>query len=192
MTRNTSEKTVGIKSSGLGVINETRVQLRLLEMGVHVLVPIGHDHPFDLVAYEHGQFCRIQVKTARDGIDAQRRHNGSIVISAYSMVDKKGGGGFKEQKVLTTEDCDVIIAYYYRLDKFYIVRPGQTTFWLRYTDAKNGNKIKIREADDYELRRPDQLFSIISKTKEQSHVADTPIDRPLPKFENMPLFTTSL
>lgn len=158
-------------------------------MGLHVLLPIGHDHPFDLVAYHNGEFSRIQVKTARDGHDARGRINGSIVIPAYSMVDRKGAKGIKEQKILTRGDCDVIVAYYERLDKIYAVRPGQATFWLRYTDTKNNNRVTSRQSDDYELRSLSQIFVGQNDTKvEVCHVVDTPRIQHFPSIDNMPLF----
>lgn len=143
-----------MKTTQRGLLSEIAVQHRLLEMGVRVLVPVGHDHPFDMVAYGEGRYSRIQVKTAREGLFHGKR-NGTLFIPCFSMVDRIGG---KTVKGLTAADCDVIVAHHPAENKFYVVQPGLGMMSLRYAPTKNGNVRNIRWAKDYELVVLEQLF----------------------------------
>lgn len=143
-----------MKTTSRGLLSEIAVQLRLLELGAHVLVPVGHDHPFDMVAYAEGRYSRIQVKTAREGL-FHGTPNGTLVIPGYSMVDRVGG---KRVKPLTKDDCDVIIAHHAAGQRFYVIRPGVGMTSLRYEPTRNGNVRKIRWAVEYELVRLEQVF----------------------------------
>jgi hypothetical protein len=177
------ETIIRLKTTDRGLLSEQRVQLKLLEMGVHVMTPLGQDHPFDLVAYHAGEFSRIQVKTARDGKDKFSRSNGTIMIPAFSTIDRKGG---KFTKILTAEDCDVIVGYYPRNQSFYVVLPGKHQHYLRYSDQRHTANEKTRLAVDYELRTIQQLFP--HTLKSNGHVTDTRPDDHSPYEKILPLF----
>ncbi len=96
-----------MKTTQKGLISEAKVLARLVELGAKVLLPYGHDHPYDIAADVDGRLVRIQVKTARPCI-WRGKPNGSVMASGTSIVDRVGG---KVTKVLTPEDCDFIAAY---------------------------------------------------------------------------------
>jgi len=161
-----------------------RVQLKLLEMGVHVMLPVGHDHPFDMVAYHAGEFSRIQVKTARDGRDKDRKTNGTVLIPTYSTVDRKGG---KFTKLLTKEDCDVVVAYYPRHQTFYVVPPGKHVWMLWYSDYRHTANSRSFDAVDFEFNNVQQLFPHVRAASAWESAPARPDDR-FPTERILPLF----
>ncbi|NOG70436.1 group I intron-associated PD-(D/E)XK endonuclease [Roseicella sp. DB1501] len=141
-----------MKTTQRGLMSELAVQRRLIELGAAVLVPVGHDHSFDMVAHWEGRYSRIQVKTARIGL-FHGKPNGTIVVPGYSMV-----GRGKRVKQLSNTDCDVIVAHYPAGERFYAVPPGIGMMSLRYEPTRNGNSKLIRWATDYELVRIEQVL----------------------------------
>jgi hypothetical protein len=144
-----------MKTTERGLLTEAKVLAKLIELGASVLLPYGHDHPFDLVVYEGNRFVRVQVKTARDGTD-KGRANGSVLIPACSVVDRIGG---KVSKILTADDCDVIVGYHPVLDRYYCLKPtGQSRYQLRTEAPRNNQTRGIRLAQHYELLSLIQIF----------------------------------
>ena len=128
-----------------GTLSELRVKARLVELECRLLDPVGHDFPFDVVAYHCGRFSRVQVKTAREG-RWRGAPNGFIAIP---------GGG---RTVLTAEDCDVILAWHEERGVVYAIPPGAGRLYLRTAPALNGQALHVRPAADYELRAVRQLW----------------------------------
>lgn len=144
-----------MKTTDRGLLSEASVQLRLIQLGVKVLVPVGHDHGFDLVAHAERRFCRIQVKTARRG-SHRGKPNGVLLVNGYSVVDRVGG---KRTKRLTEADCDAIVAYDPTDGRCYVLKPGLGRITLRLAATGNQQARKVRWAHDHELTSPDQLFA---------------------------------
>lgn len=143
-----------MKTTERGLLSEVHVQLRLLALGAKVLLPVGHDHGFDLVAYADGRFCRIQVKTARQG-SFRGKTNGTLLVNGYSVVDRIGG---KRTKRLTGADCDAIVAYDPVTERCYVLSPGLGRITLRQAATANKQARKLRWADDHEMKGLDRLF----------------------------------
>jgi hypothetical protein len=143
----------GTKTTERGAMSEAMVAAKLMRLGASIFTPaFGHDHPFDLIAHWNGTLSRVQVKTAWDG------DNGSILISGQRVVDRQGG---KQQPVITTTDCDVIVGYHLETDVAYVIRPvGKTRYQLRRTPAKNGQIIGIMYEQDFRLISLDQIKPI--------------------------------
>lgn len=83
-----------------GLISETKVVLRLLELGAEVFMPLGHDHRADLIVVAGPQVARVQVKSAR----VRGVHDNLFVQARFLVYGKP-------QAPLTREHCDVIVAY---------------------------------------------------------------------------------
>jgi len=131
-------------------MSEAMIAAKLMRLGASIFTPaFGHDHPFDLIAHWGGGILsRVQVKTAWDS-------EGCILISGQRVVDRQGG---KQQPVITTADCDVIIGYHLETDVAYVIRPvGKTRYQLRRTPAKNGQIIGIMYEQDFRLASLDQI-----------------------------------
>ena len=142
-----------MKTTTRGLLTELRVQAKLAEMGAHLLVPLGHDHPFDLVAYQDGRFSRIQIKTMRYGRAACQR-NGTLFMSFSS-----NGVGGKTVKCLTAAECDVVVGWHPETGLFYAAVPtGGRGVHLRVTPALNNNTRLVNNAATYELTSLDQIF----------------------------------
>ncbi len=143
-----------LKTTARGLLSELRVQIRLTEMGISLFLPLGHDHPFDLVAYMGGRWSRVQVKTMRYGAWAGKP-NGTLYMSFSSVVDRAGG---KVPKMLTTADCDVVVGFHPDTARFYAVPPtGRRGIYPRITAALNNTKL-VNDAAAFELTSLDQIF----------------------------------
>lgn len=148
---------LGVRTTARGTVSELRVKARLVELGAQFLEPVGHDFPFDAVAYHRGAFSRVQIKTAREG-RLHGRPNGSIAVSGCSV------GQDGRSRVLTPDLCDVILAWHEERQVAYALPPARSRFFLRTRgDIKPGTADwgyarAIRVAEDYELRSLDQVF----------------------------------
>ena len=91
------------RTTSRGLISETRVLLRLLEIGCEIFVPWGHDHKgADLVAIYRGVVRRVQVKTLYTA------RGKTPVIRASSVIYRQNR---PIAKIVKPEDCDVIAAF---------------------------------------------------------------------------------
>ena len=144
-----------MKTTARGLLTELRVQVRLAELGAGILLPAGHDHPFDMVAYRAGRYSRVQAKTLFPGRWGGRA-NGTLRLSLSSVVDRAGG---RATKVLTPADCDVVVGFDPDGERFYAMVPDRRAMvFLRLTPTLNNNTKRINLAVDYELTSLDQIF----------------------------------
>jgi hypothetical protein len=98
------------RPSHRGLISETKVILRLLELGAEVYVAWGHDHRADLIVVAGSRVARVQVKSAR-----ARGANDNLFVGARFLIYGKPQGS------LTQEHCDVIIAYSPAKDDCFVI-----------------------------------------------------------------------
>ena len=89
------------RSTGRGLISETRVLLRLIELGAEVFVPWGHDHKADLVLIHSGVTQRVQVKSVYT-------KDGRSVVKASSVIYRQRRA---IAKVIQPGDVDLIAAF---------------------------------------------------------------------------------
>ncbi len=121
-----------------GSIAELAVASRLMRDGWCVLVPFGENARYDLVAEKEGRFLRVQVKyvTPKDGkLYVNCRSSNNWMVIHYSA-----------------KEIDVIAAYDSRSEKVYFVPIDQirkSAMSLRLTDARNGQKAKVRYAKQF-------------------------------------------
>lgn len=126
-----------------GSISEYRIIIKFLELGCHVLQPIGDNNRYDLVVERIDGFKRIQCKTAS-------LRNG-VVNFRVSNVGKKNG--FIISKTYKNQ-IDYFAAYCPQNDKIYLVNikdTGKRECKLRITEPKNNQKKLIKYAKDYEM-----------------------------------------
>lgn len=111
-----------------GAIAETKVMLRLLELGAEVFIPWGHDHRADIIAASGNRLCRIQVKSAR-------RAGRKLSVRATSTIRIQGK---VRTVVLRPEDCDLVVAYCPTTDRCFAIRvTGRTDYPIGLDDQLN-------------------------------------------------------
>jgi hypothetical protein len=119
-----------------------KAQLDLFEQGYMVLVPQTEHAPFDLVAYRHSIFKRIQVK--------YRSLDKRGVLTVYfrsSWADRHGS----HTNYVNKEAIDLYCIYCPDTDKCYYFDPkklGQSVS-LRVEAPRNNQKSKINRLVDY-------------------------------------------
>lgn len=104
---------VGASAVRMGLLAELEVQKRLLGFGLDVLTPITPDAPFDCVARLNGAFSRVQIKSARP--------QGELGLKINTYIGKETRRG------LTSQDCDVIVAYAREANECYVCYPNGKT-----------------------------------------------------------------
>ena len=95
-----------------GNITELKVQLRLLEMGYNVFVPIGDGNKIDLIAIKDGSIDRIQVKTSR-------MCRNVYIFNAYSTSRTRSLNGKKPKVKYTKNDIDYMATF--KNEEFYLI-----------------------------------------------------------------------
>ncbi len=108
------------------------------ENGWQVLLPLGENHRFDLVAYKEGKFIRIQVKyvTPKNGrleVRCASSNNWSILRYKPEEIDAIAAFNAANKDV-----------YFIPVDEI-----NNSAFSLRLQPAKNNQKQNIHNADDY-------------------------------------------
>lgn len=117
----------------------------LLRAGKSVLRPFGDNQRYDLVVDEgDGKFTRLQCKTARikDGV---------LMFDTCSSQSHRGKG-----KQHYRGQVEAFAVYSPDLDRVYVVpveQVGTRSASLRVTSSGNGQKKKVRLAQDFELSR---------------------------------------
>lgn len=116
-----------------------RVVARLIENGYKVLMPIGEDNRYGLVAERENRFIRIQVKyvTPKNGaMEVNCRSSNNWSVLCYSE-----------------KEIDVIAAYNGKTGDIYYIPVSEinkSTFKLRIEQSKNKQKMNVHIASDFE------------------------------------------
>jgi len=125
-----------------GDIAETYVLYLLIQNGLHVLLPWGEDHRFDMVVEKDGVYKKVQIKyvSARNGVlEVPIRSCNNYKVIHYSP-----------------EDVDIIAAYHAETQKVYFVPlkniGNRSSLKIRLSSAKNHQQKKIVLASQYEAR----------------------------------------
>jgi PD-(D/E)XK nuclease superfamily protein len=119
---------------------------RLLQHYEAVLLPFGNGRRYDLVVDDGKNFLRIQCKTGR-------LRSGCVIFNAHSTHWARGQAdrGYKGQ-------ADFFGVYCPELTKVYLVPVDdvpETYGSLRVEPVRNGQKLGVRWAAQYELRQED-------------------------------------
>jgi PD-(D/E)XK endonuclease len=128
-----------------GDLAELKVAADLLERGCQLSIPFGEDCNYDLIADAGPVLHRIQVKYTES--------NGEIVLircRSHSLTK----GKIRHTKHYTAETVDWIAVYDRTTDRCYYcpsseLGSGRCELSLRLVPARNGQRIGVRDADDY-------------------------------------------
>lgn len=129
-----------------GDLAELKVATDLIDRGCRISIPFGEDCDYDLIADYEGRLHRVQVKYTRS--DGR-----SILIRcrSHSLTN----GRVRVTKLYTPSMIDWI-AVYDRTSEHCFYCPskelgvaGRATLTLRLQPARNGQRLGIRNAEDY-------------------------------------------
>jgi hypothetical protein len=128
-----------------GDLAEMKVAADLLDRGCHLSIPFGEDCDYDLIADTGPLLHRIQVKYTES--------NGEVIVvrcRSHSLTK----GKIRQTKHYTAETVDWIAVYDRTTDRCYYcpaseLGTGRCELSLRLVAARNGQRLGIRDADDY-------------------------------------------
>lgn len=129
-----------------GDLAELKVAVDLIDRGCRISIPFGEDCDYDLIADYEGRLHRVQVKHTRS--------DGQVVLvscRSHSLTN----GRVRATKRYTAEMVDWIAVYDCTSERcFYcpsreLGPAGRATLTLRLQPARNGQRIGIRNAEDY-------------------------------------------
>ncbi len=128
-----------------GDLAELSVAVDLLRRGHKIAIPYGEDCDYDLILIRGGQLERVQVKHARsDG----------AVINVRCHSHSLTNGKIRRTKHYTAKTIDLLAVYDATSDRCYYVPAkelgaGRSSFHLRLTPARNGQRLGTRPAEHY-------------------------------------------
>jgi len=121
-----------------GDLGVAKVHADLVSKGFTVLFPATEHAPFDLVAYEAGQFHRLQVRY-------RSARAGAVTVKFRSMwTDRNGTHMTPTDKAA----IDAVCIYCPETDGCYYVRPAEhgASVTLRITPSRNGQQLGVLDA----------------------------------------------
>jgi hypothetical protein len=124
---------------------EASVLRALVDNGLHVLVPFGDGHPYDLVIHvpQSAAFLRIQCKCARP------TGNGCIYFNSRTTDHGRG-------RLSYSGLADLFGVYAPLTDGVYLVPVGEIVGYegrLRLSPTRNNQRHRVRMAVDYEVQQ---------------------------------------
>jgi hypothetical protein len=125
-----------------GDVTEAAVLAALVRHELHVLIPFGHDGPYDLVVdVDDGVFIRVQCKTARHTSPDRIEFNSCSTDHGHGTRDYVGR-------------ADVFGVHCPALDRVFIVPVAEAVrhkTTLRLTPTRNNQRRRVRRADAYDV-----------------------------------------
>jgi PD-(D/E)XK endonuclease len=130
-----------VETNTKGNVTEATVLQALVALGLHVLVPFGGGHPYDLVVHlPTGAFLRIQCKTAREV-------GGCAQFNSRSTDHGRG-------RLSYVGRADLFAAYFPPTRAIYLVPVSEADLCfvsLRLVPTRNNQRRGVRLAADYEI-----------------------------------------
>ena len=134
-----------MNSKDKGLIAETKIAARLLELGYTVLQPMGDNTRYDLVAEKGGEFSRIQCKWA-----CMRR--GVLIFNTANTVSRARGREIRKQ--YTSDEIEFFGIYSPDTQECYLIPVENAPMGhgqLRIAPTKNNQEKNVVWAKNYAL-----------------------------------------
>jgi hypothetical protein len=132
-----------------GAIAETAIGHAAVKLGIEFYRPIAEGERYDLIFNLGACLLRVQCKWAR-------RREGVVAVRCYSC--RRTAVGIC-RRGYTAHEIDAIAAYCPDTDRCYLLPAklveGRNELWLRLDPTRNGQKLGIRWADEYDFTRLD-------------------------------------
>lgn len=128
-----------------GNLTELQCITSFYELGYQVSIPYGENSRYDFIADINGKLIRVQCKTSHI-VD----NNGSIEFATRSS---RTNATRNIQRTYTADEIDYFCTYWQ--GKCYLIPVNETASSskkLRFNAPKNGQKVGITYAYDYELK----------------------------------------
>ncbi|MGN6413033.1 group I intron-associated PD-(D/E)XK endonuclease [Flexivirga sp.] len=121
-----------------GDLGTAKAHADLVASGFTVLFPATEHAPFDLVAYRHGEFHRVQVKY-------RSSRAGAISVNFRSVWADRHG---THTKRIYKSEIDYVCIYCPETDECYYIRPDdhQQSVTLRVVPSRNAQRKRVLEA----------------------------------------------
>jgi len=133
-------------TSHVGEISRTQIIAALTLQGKSLLLPLGDHQRYDLAIDEGGRLLRVQCKTGH-------LIRGAIVFNPCT-INSRGKEGGCIRKAYSEEEIDLFGVYCPDNHRCYLVpvtATRRTGCSLRIEIPRNGQKTRIRWAEDYEI-----------------------------------------
>ena len=127
-----------------GNLTELQCIAAFYELGYSVSIPYGENSRYDFIADVGNKLLRIQVKTSTVAED------GSYI--EFSCRSSRSNSSGCSNRRYTTEEIDYFATYYNNQCYLIPITECYASKKLRFCPPKNGQKIGINFAIDYELR----------------------------------------
>lgn len=135
-------------TKAIGEITEAVVLAEFLKAGFPVLLPFGENRRYDMVVEVGGSFLRVQCKTASPCGNGDKS---CIRFHAYSH--RLVSGEFRGREAYR-DQADLFAAFAPSTGQVYVLPVDdvpETDVWLRLTPARNGQRNRVRMAQDCTL-----------------------------------------
>ena len=128
-----------------GTIAETSIIAAAVKLGVDVYRPVAEGGRYDLILDVGSKLIRVQCKWAV-------RHGDVVLVRPYSCRRTRTG---LKRKSYTAEQIDAFSAYCLELDRCWFLPiedfPRSAGIHLRLSEARNGQRLRINWADDFDF-----------------------------------------
>ena len=131
-----------VNSKQKGNITEFQCLTSFVKQGCGVSIPYGDCYPYDFIADINGKLIKVQCKTSRE-VD--------VGVIEFSCRSCRSNTQSSIERRYNKEEIDYFCTYWE--DKCYLIPVEETsgTKKLRFVTPKNGQKVGISYAKDYEL-----------------------------------------
>lgn len=136
---------IELTSKQKGNLTELQCITAFYKLGYTVSIPYGENSRYDFIADINGKLLRVQVKTST------ARDNGDLIEFSCRSTRVNTQGNFS--RTYTKEEIDYFCTYYDNKCYLVPVTECSSSKKLRFNSTKNGQKVGINLAEDYELEK---------------------------------------
>ena len=133
---------INLSSKQKGNLTELQSITAFYKLGYQVSIPYGENSRYDFIADINGKLIKVQCKTSRE-VD--------VGVIEFSCRSCRSNTQSSIERRYNKEEIDYFCTYWE--DKCYLIPVEETsgTKKLRFVTPKNGQKVGISYAKDYEL-----------------------------------------
>lgn len=136
---------IELSSKQKGNLTELQCITAFYKLGYTVSIPYGENSRYDFIADINGKLLRVQVKTST------AKDNGDLIEFSCRSTRVNTQGNFS--RTYTKEEIDYFCTYYDNKCYLVPVTECSSSKKLRFNSTKNGQKVGINLAEDYELEK---------------------------------------
>lgn len=127
----------------LGILGETKVLSKLIEMGYIVSIPYGDNAPYDfLIQKPNNPILKVQVKTSTQTTEGK---------TTFELSRRRRNAQGQQNLTYEQEDIDYFILYNVSQDKIYAIpkdKSASHSINIRFVKPKNNNYNNVTMEED--------------------------------------------